>query len=75
MITFMEIPVPISNTEVKHKCAKNTSELPCWEDRYCQEFFFAFFYSKKHICLAINKKVCDFLLENIRLIVAKCPKI
>ena len=40
MITFMEIPVPISNTEVKHKCAKNTSELPCWEDRYCQEFIY-----------------------------------
>ena len=39
MITFMEIPGPISNTEVKHKCADDTSELPCLENRYCQELY------------------------------------
>ena len=28
-----EIPVPMPNTEVKLFSAKNTYELPCWEDR------------------------------------------
>ena len=36
MIIFSEIPVPISNTEVKTKYADDTRELPCLENRYCQ---------------------------------------
>ena len=28
-----EIPVPMSNTEVKLSSAEDTCELPCWENR------------------------------------------
>ena len=39
MITILEIPVPIPNTEVKQNSAKNTCGLPCWEDRLSLDFF------------------------------------
>ena len=34
-----EIPVPIPNTEVKLKCAKNTCGLPCCEDRLSLDLY------------------------------------
>ena len=41
MITILEIPVPIPNTEVKQNSAKNTCGLPCWENRLSLDFIFA----------------------------------
>ena len=42
-MTFRVIPVPIPNTEVKPKCAKNTCGLPYWEDRLLLDFFLFIF--------------------------------
>ena len=39
MITILEIPVPIPNTEVKQNSAKNTCGLPCWEDRLSLDLY------------------------------------
>ena len=33
IITILEIPVPIPNTEVKQNSAEDTCGLPCWENR------------------------------------------
>ena len=41
MITILEIPVPIPNTEVKQNSAKNTCGLPCWEDRLLPDFIYS----------------------------------
>ena len=40
MITILEIPVPIPNTEVKQNSAENTCGLPYWEDRLSLDFIF-----------------------------------
>ena len=34
-----EIPVPISNTEVKLYCAEDICGLPCWENRLSPELY------------------------------------
>ena len=39
------IPVPIPNTEVKPKCAKNTYGLPCWKDRLLPDLYIFLFSS------------------------------
>ena len=41
MITILEIPVPIPNTEVKQNSAENTCGLPYWEDRLSLDFIYA----------------------------------
>ena len=41
MMTILVIPVPIPNTEVKQNSAKDTCELPCWENRLSLDFIYA----------------------------------
>ena len=41
MMTIWVIPVPIPNTEVKRNSAKDTCELPCWENRLSLDFIYA----------------------------------
>ena len=41
IITILEIPVPIPNTEVKQNSAKDTCGLPCWENRLLLDLIYS----------------------------------